>query len=199
MSQPHGPRLDPVSWRRIVKAVEQVRERLMRVVTTLEQAGVAYAVIGGNAVAAWVSRVDEVAVRSTPGVDLLLRRVDLHAAVAALSAARFHHRHVAGVDVFLDGPEGKVRDGVHIVFAGERMRSDYPEPAPDVNEAEEQASFRLLRLEPLVRMKLASYRDKDRMHLRDLIDVGLVDEGWCERLPAELAQRLRRLLADPDG
>jgi hypothetical protein len=57
----------------------------------------------------------------------------------------------------------------------------------------------LLRLEPLVRMKLTSWRDKDRMHLRDLIDTGLVDGTWCDRLSAELAARLRRPLEDPDG
>ena len=27
-------------------------------------------------------------------------------------------------------------------------------------------------------MKLTSFRDKDRTHLRDLISVGLVDESW---------------------
>src|SRR5690606_5229600 len=111
----------------------------------------------------------------------------------------FHHRHVAGVDVFLDGSEGKVRDAVRVVFAGDLVRPDYSEAAPDVAEAETDAGFRLIRLEPLVRMKLTSYRDKDRTHLRDLIDVGLLDDTWCERLPPELSDRLRRLLEDPDG
>jgi hypothetical protein len=39
--------------------VEKVRERLRRAAAALEAAGVPYAVAGGNAVAAWVSRVDE--------------------------------------------------------------------------------------------------------------------------------------------
>jgi len=60
-------------------------------------------------------------------------------------------------------------------------------------------SFRLLALEALVRMKLTSFRDKDRMHLRDLIEVGLVDATWCARLPAELASRLDHLLENPEG
>ena len=47
------------------------------------QAIVPYAVAGGNAVAAWVSRVDEAAVRNTQDVDILLRRSDLSAAIAA--------------------------------------------------------------------------------------------------------------------
>jgi len=46
-------------------------------------------------------------------------------------------------------------------------------------------------------MKLTSFRDKDRMHLRDLIDVELVDESWCTRLPPQLSARLRELLDNP--
>jgi hypothetical protein len=68
-----------------------------------------------------------------------------------------------------------------------------------VTEAEETEGFRLLNLDALVRMKLTSFRDRDRVHLRDLLDVGLVDGGWCSRLPQELAARLRRLVDDPQG
>ena len=31
-------------------------------------------------------------------------------------------------------------------------------------------------------MKLAAFRDKDRVHLRDLVFVGLVDESWLPGL-----------------
>jgi hypothetical protein len=48
--------------------VEKVRDRLRRAVAALETNGVPYAVAGGNAVAAWVSRVDEAAVRNTQDV-----------------------------------------------------------------------------------------------------------------------------------
>ena len=40
---------------RMVLAVEKVRERLSRAAAALEKAGVPYAVIGGNAVAALVA------------------------------------------------------------------------------------------------------------------------------------------------
>jgi hypothetical protein len=48
-------------------------------------------------------------------------------------------------------------------------------------------------------MKLTSFRDKDRTHLRDLLDVGLIDASWCSRLPPDLAARLQQLLDDPHG
>lgn len=37
-------------------------------------------------------------------------------------------------------------------------------------------------------MKLTSFRDRDRVHVRDLIDVGLVDAGWLKDLPPALAE-----------
>jgi len=45
-------------------------------------------------------------------------------------------------------------------------------------------------------MKLVANRDLDRVHLRDLIDVGLVDRGLIAGLPAPLAERLERLLSE---
>jgi len=194
----------PVSWERMDRALQKVKDRLARAAAALSRAGIPYAVVGGNAVAAWVSRVDESAVRNTRDVDLLLRRADLPRATAALEAAGFHHRRVAmlggrgTMDVFLDGPDARVRDAVHILWAGERVRDDSPEPSPDVNDAEDAGSFTLISLPALVRMKLSSFRDKDRMHLRDLIDIGLVDESWCGALPETLKERLQQLLDNPE-
>ena len=188
-----------VSWERMIRAVEKVRERLQRAAAALAEAGIPYAVAGGNAVAAWVSRVDEAAVRNTQDVDVLLRRSDLAAATLALAKAGFIYRRVAGIETFLDGPQAKARDAVHIVLAGEKVRPHYSEAAPDVSEAEEADLFRVLTLKALVRMKLTSFRDKDRMHLRDLLDVELIDSSWCQQLPAPLADRLQSLLNDPEG
>lgn len=191
--------LHDVSWERMERAVEKVRQRLLRAASALEQAGIPYAVVGGNAVAAWVSRVDEAAVRNTQDVDILIRRQDLPAVVEAMSRAGFVHRHAAGIDMLLDGPEAKARDAVHLVFAGERVRPEYALPTPDVAESEPAACFRLLSLESLVRMKLTSFRDKDRTHVRDLLEVGLIDATWPSRFPPELAARLQDILDHPEG
>ncbi len=188
-----------VSWERMIRAVEKVRERLRRTVAALEAAGVPYALAGGNAVAAWVSRVDEAAVRNTQDVDILLRRADLPAAIAAMARAGFIHRHAKSLDMFLDGPDAKARDAVHVVFAAEKVKADSIAPSPDVTESEATETFRLVTLDALVRMKLTAFRDKDRTHLRDLIEVGLVDASWIGRLPAELVARLQDLLDTPEG
>ena len=183
----------------MIRAVEKVRDRLRRAVAALEAGGVPYAVAGGNAVAAWVSRVDEAAVRNTQDVDILLRRADLPAAQRAMARAGFVYRRAAGLDMFLDGPNAKARDAVHLVFAGEKVRPDSLHPAPDIADSQVTESFRLLTLDALVRMKLTSFRDKDRMHLRDLMEVGLVNAASCERLPAALRDRLQSLFDNPEG
>jgi hypothetical protein len=194
-----GVSYGPISWERMIRAVEKVRERLMRATAALEVAGIPYAVAGGNAVAAWVSRVDEAAVRNTRDVDILIRREDLERTKEALGGAGFVYRHAKSIDMFLDGPDAKARDAVHILFADEKVRSDSISPSPSVDESEADASFRVLSLDALVRMKLTSFRRKDQVHVLDMIDVGLVDASWIERLPKELASRLQELLDTPEG
>ena len=103
------------------------------------------------------------------------------------------------MEVFLDGPGAKARDAVHIVFANEKVRSHEPAANPDVSESEAADRFRVLSLEALVRIKLTAFRDKDKVHLRDLIEVGLVDESWTARLGRELGSRLQTLLDTPEG
>lgn len=115
--------------------VERVRDRLLRASAALEAAGIAYAIVGGNAVAAWVATIDVAAVRNTQDVDVLLRRSDLALAVTALAGAGFVHRHAAGIEMFLDGPDAKARDALYIIFAGDKVRPEYEAPAPDVSES----------------------------------------------------------------
>lgn len=184
---------------RVANAVESARQRLRKAAAALRAARVSYAIAGDSAVALWVSRVDEAAVRNTQDVDVLIRRADFDAAKAAIEAAGFSYRHVAGIDAFLDHAAAKPRDAVHIVFAGELVRPHEPAPNPDVTESEDAGAFRVLSLDALVRVKLTAFRDKDRTHLRDLIEVGLVDEAWLARLPRPLAERLKQLLDTPNG
>ncbi|MHB8736665.1 MAG: hypothetical protein ACYC6M_15290 [Terriglobales bacterium] len=186
-------------WERALMAAEKVKERLRRATRALDAAGVPYAVVGGNAVAEWVARIDEDAVRNTRDVDLLLRRADLPAARAALEAVGFVYHHLLDVDTFIDGPQGKPSGGVHILFAGEKVRRDDESPLPDLNESERAAEFQVANLEALVRMKLTAHRLKDRVHLLDMIGVGLLDATWPARLPAPLGARLQQLLDDPNG
>jgi len=195
MSEPDGL----LALERLERAVEKVRQRLLRAAAALEAGGVPYAVIGGNAVMAWVEQVDESAVRFTQDVDIVLRRADIDRAEQALAAAGFVRRRAAGIEMFLDGPGAKARDAVHVIFAGERVRPDDLAAAPDVTASESFQAYRVLTLEALVQMKLTSFRRKDQVHLLDMLGVGLIDATWPARYPPALAARLQHLIDTPDG
>ena len=187
---------------RMVSAVQKVHDRLLRSTAALNAAAVPYAVIGDAAVARWVAAVDKAAVRNTPEVEILIRRPDLTAARTALESAGFVYRPFAGTDMFVERGEDSDRNSVRIYFAGEKVRPEDAEPNPDVDRYVSDPQFRLLNLGPLVIMNLAAFRTLNQLRIRDLIDVGLVDKNWLDLLPdepSELVERLRTILADPDG
>lgn len=191
--------LGPFNFRRVMQSVTELEERLQRFTAALEAAQIPYAVVGGNAVASWVSRVDPDAIRFTKDVDILLRRADVPAVVEAVKTAGFRFRHAEGIDFFMDGEHGRFSSGIHLLMAGEKVREEDASPAPDVTEAEMAGGYRVINLEALVRMKLVSYRDKDRTHLRDMLELGLIDETWPAKYSPELAARLQYLIDTPGG
>jgi len=184
---------------RMCRAWELARERLIRATSALERAAVPYAVAGENAVAEWVARGDESAVRGTPHVDLQIRRSDFAAAASILESVGFLQCTALRGAVFTDGPDGSIRSGVYITWAGEYVQPGDPYPAADVTDAEMAKHFRVLRFEALVRMLLTANGRLEGMLARDVIDVGLLDATWLHRLPADLAARLQILLDTPDG
>ena len=128
---------------RMERAVAKVRERLLRSTTALNQAGIPYAVVGDHAVASWVATVDEGAVRNTRDVDLLVRRDDLPAVTIALQNAGFLPEKSIGVTMFLDGPDAKPSESIHLLFAGEKVKEDYPLASPDITTIDDPAGFRV--------------------------------------------------------
>lgn len=183
---------------RIVRAEERVQARLVRVTRVLTRAQIPYTIIGGLAVAAWVATKDESLVRATRDVDVLVRPGDLERIREALEADGFLHRHVAGMDIFLDNAGAKAGDAVHLILAGRKVRPEHVLPAPDVSDAGIGREFSVIPLESLVQTKLVAWRDKDRVHLRDLIEVGLVDASWPDRFPEPLGSRLQELIDNPE-
>jgi len=218
------------SYHQYVMAVERVERRLKRVAAALNAAGVRYAVIGGNAVAAWVAKADASATRSTIDVDLLIDRPDLDAVTQVfeglgfkrhdrgrveraaacsvapcgrrgpLSAADKPRRYTTNGPAlmrFSDPDEPSRRSGVHLVWAGQKVLPSYAHPTPSVKEAvfDKEHGFWLLELAALVRMKLTSFRDIDRVHVADLLSVGLIDDAVRASLPADFLERLRTVEA----
>jgi hypothetical protein len=184
---------------RMERAVAKVRERLLRATAALNQIGVPYAVVGGNAVASWVATVDEGAIRNTRDIDLLVRRSDLPAITTALEQVGFVRDELLDIVMFRDGAEGKPSEAIHLLFAGEKTRPDHLLPAPEIQTVKDPANFPVIALETLLVMKLMSNRRKDQVHVQDLIGVRLVDASLLPKLPPELAARLKQILDTPDS
>ncbi|MFQ5422988.1 MAG: hypothetical protein ACE5F9_03305 [Phycisphaerae bacterium] len=185
---------------RAERAVEKVRERLLRTCRALEGAGVPYVVIGGNAVAVWVGSKDEGAIRNTKDVDVLLNRADLPRAEKAMSAAGFEMAEVEGVTMFLEQADPMPSRGVHVLFAGEKIKPHDLHPAPLVVKGlRSPEGVDAIELRELLILKLIAFRDIDRVHIRDMIRVGLIDDAVAEQIPPELRPRLEEIRADPDG
>lgn len=178
-------------------ALDKITERLQRITGALEVASVPYALAGGQAVALWVATKDPAAVRTTKDVDILVNRRDLPSARAAALGAGMDYFEVMGVGMFLDRDDPNPRRAVHLIWAGEKVRPEYALPSPTIEERQTLGSRRqAVSLAGLVRMKLMANRDQDRVHLRDMIDVGLVDRNFLAGLPSELASRLDALLSE---
>lgn len=191
----------PMEWiMRAERAVEKVRERLLKTCQALEGAGVPYVVIGGNAVAVWVGSRDEGAIRNTKDVDVMLARSDLDRAAAAMNQVGFDLEVVNGVTMFLDRADPMPSRAVHVIFAGEKIKASDPHPAPQVVKGiRSPEGVDALRLRELIILKLIAWRDIDRVHIRDLIQVGLIDDTLADQIPPELRARLEEIRANPDG
>ena len=175
-------------------AVEEIQQRLERIAKAFTKAKIPFALIGGQAVALWVGSVDKSATRVTKDVDILLRREDLDRASAAAATVGMEYVRTYGVDMFIEKVNPSPKSSVHIIWAGEKVRAKDDVPSPSIEPVVMIEPERpVVPLETLVAMKLTAHRDHDRTHLRDMIDVGLIDESMADRLPVPLGLRLRQL------
>ena len=101
---------------------------------------------------------------------------------------------VLGVTMFVDRQRPNPRTGVHVVFANEIIRPHYAHPAPDPDDTVQMSEgILVVDLPALVGMKLLSFRDIDRVHIRDLLSVDLIDSALVSSLPDDLRERLAEI------
>jgi hypothetical protein len=184
-------------WQQYLMAMDRVTERTERITAALEGAGIEYALVGGQAVALWVATRDPAAVRTTKDIDLLIRREDLPRVRAAGLAAGFDYFETLGVGMLLDRADPNPRHAVHLIWAGEIARAGEQHPMPVLQQPPRlDGKWHTAPLVDLVMMKLVANRDQDRVHLRDMIGVGLVDRKLAGQLPTELRIKLEPLLSE---
>jgi hypothetical protein len=177
--------------------VEQLFQVLERVAGALRNAGIEYRVVGGVAIFLHVSEQDPIAARMTRDIDMVVARADLDRIAFAVEPLGLQYKHVAGVDMLVDTASGKARSAVHLLFVGEKVRPDYLDSVPCFSSAViAKAGTLLAPVADLVRMKLTSFRLKDKVHIQDLDGVGLITPEIEAGLPGELRQRLVAVRAE---
>ena len=174
---------------------EQLFDRIAQLHSLLTAAGVPYRVVGGMAVYIHVYERDPLRARLTSDVDAAIDRRHLPAVIDAAKTAGWIHRHVEGVDMLTDADLPRARSAVHLVFLNEKVRPEYSEAIPASAPAQTREGIPLASVADLVRMKLTSFRLKDRVHIQDLDAVGLIDPEIEAELPGLLQARLAEVRA----
>jgi hypothetical protein len=171
------------------KRLEQIFELASLIDKALSAAGIDYRVVGGLATYLYVEEAAPDAGRLTRDIDIVVKRKDLERIGEAVRPFGLEYRHVAGADMLIRAGE-PARRAVHMVFTGEKVRPDYPEPVPEFGSRYAVNGIRLIALADLVRMKLTSFRLKDQTHLKDLDEAGLITHEVEAALSPLLLERL---------
>jgi hypothetical protein len=132
----------------------------------------------------------------TKDVDLAVDRADLPRISAAVRSLGLEYRHVAGVDMLVDAKTPKARSGIRLLFAGEKVRSSDLAAVPGFSEpVVTSESILVISAADLVRMKLTSFRQRDKTHIIDMDSVGLITPEIEAALPEPLRDRLQQVRA----
>lgn len=176
-------------------------ERVFELIATLqelslplEQAGVPHELVGGLAVFLHVENADSTNSSLTRDIDVMIRREDLPRVVAIAEDYGFRFRQSAGMDMLLFGETISARNAVRLLYAGEKVQSAQLESHPPIRPVRvglHGQEFQVIPVLDLVRMKLSSYRDKDRVHVRGMDAAGLITSEVEQGLTEELLARLR--------
>ena len=165
--------------------VEQPFERVRQLHAILTAAGIPYRIVGGVAVFMHVSERGPLRARMTADVDAAIEREFLPSVIEAGRQAGWAYRHVSGVDMLVDAGQPKARSAICL------RCEEVPSSPPAMTEE----GIPLASVEDLVRMKLTSFRLKDRVHIQDLDGVGLIGAEIEARLPDVLRTRLAEVRA----
>ncbi len=171
---------------------------LQKLSVPLESAGVPHELVGGLAVFLHVENADATHSSLTRDIDIMIKRADLARVVAVAESHGFRFRHSEGVDMLLYGDTTSARNAVHLLFAGEKVKDSQLEAHPGirpVRTALHGQEFWVIPVVDLVRMKLSSNRDKDRVHVRGMDAAGLISDAVEQALSAEHLARLRHIRA----
>jgi len=176
-------------------ALDQLFDVANRFLKAIEAARIPCRVVGGLAVFLHVEELDPLAARLTRDVDVAIHRADFDRIRAAVEPHGFRHRHVRGIDMFLEAGSIKVRSAVHLIFLDEKVRESDLAAVPSSEPVRSTKGFLIAPVEDMVKMKLTSFRLKDKVHVQDMDSVGLITPEIEASLPVALRERLAEVRA----
>ena len=135
---------------------------------------------------------DPIRARLTSDVDAAIERSHLPAVIEAAQKAGWEYRHSEGLDMLVDAAQPRARSAVHLLFLNEKVRPEYVKAVPASPPDKTREGIFVATVADLVRMKLTSYRLKDRVHIQDLDGVGLITQDIEKQLPRLLWIAWRR-------
>ena len=169
---------------------------LHKITDALTSEQIPHEVVGGLAVLIHVEEANPELTTLTRDVGLMVHRSDLERIKLAAAKYGFRFLHAAGVDMLIHGDTSSSKNAVHLVFSGEKVRPNYPAPTPPIEPEQKRIQGKDVMVIPvadLVQMKLTSYRDKDRVHIRSMDAAGLLTPNIERRLESELRSRLKHI------
>jgi hypothetical protein len=175
--------------------VTQLHTTMQSVGDALRKAGIPYKVIGGMAVFIHVDALDSEKARLTNDIDIAVHRADIDKIRRAVEPYGYAFRHVAGVDMIVQAAKPRAAGSVHLVFMNEKVRPEYVEPVPTTEPVETREGVFIAPVADLVKMKLTSFRLKDKVHIQDLDGVGLITPEIERGLSPVLQERLAEVRA----
>jgi hypothetical protein len=176
--------------------MKRLRDFANQFAKALGNAGIPYRVIGGYAVFVYVDGIEPLKARLTADLDVAVDRADLLRIGKAAETFGFEFPYTAGIDMLVDAADPPARSAVHMVFVREKLRPEYVESVPGFSEPTRTAQGVLLApVADLVRMKLNSFRLKDKLHIQDMDSVGLITLKVEASLPEILRARLAEVRA----
>ena len=163
---------DAVAWS-FARMVESASQASL----AMERAGIPHSIIGGVAVFLHVDAIEPIAARLTPDVDLAISRDNFLAAARVLESLGYSGNNCA----FRHSVDPQGWRAVHLILDGDML-----EPVRT------KEGILIAPVDDLVRMKLTSFRLKDKVHIQDLDSVALI----TPEIEAGLFEPLRQRLAE---
>ena len=145
----------------------------------------------GLAIFLHVENADSTHSSLTRDIDVMIQRDDLARVVAIAEEHGF--RHSAGLDMLLYGETNSAPNAIPLLFTGEKVKAAQLEVHPTIRPVRvgiHGQDFLVIPVGDLVRMKLCSNRDKDRVHVRGMDAAGLITQEVEQGLNEDLRSRI---------